>query len=215
MRQILFLSLIAILLTSSLGLGYLYLDEANKLSDLMTLTQNQQIRINELESTLSASRESWELVNITKSFGIGYDRAHISLVGTFRSLFTRIMVNETTTISGYIHQSEHAYIYSPRDNMTLRVTANLYESTRNVSIFIFDKPYDIGNYSKSPLASFEAKPDVFNEFYVVLPEMGWYKVFSSGTDNYLESYDSFISVEMLLYDGNNFIPFVIRTWELY
>ncbi|MCX6653657.1 MAG: hypothetical protein NTY03_00900, partial [Candidatus Bathyarchaeota archaeon] len=85
MRQILFLSLIAILLTSSLGLGYLNLDEANKLSDLMTLTQNQQIRINELESTLSASRESWELVNITKSFGIGYDRAHISLVGTFRS----------------------------------------------------------------------------------------------------------------------------------
>jgi hypothetical protein len=60
-------ALIALLLATTLGLGYLYINTNSKLSDLKTISNNQNTRINELESTLSASREALEMVNITKA----------------------------------------------------------------------------------------------------------------------------------------------------
>jgi hypothetical protein len=208
-------ALLALLLATTLGLGYLYINTNNKLSDLKTISNNQNTRINELESTLSASREAWEIVNITKSFGSSYERAHISLTGSYHSLYTTTNVNGTI-VNGYTHQPEYAYIYSPRDNMTLHITANLYESTRNIPIIIFEKPDDFASYSQPPLYTLEAKPDAYNEFNVVLLEKGWYSVSSMQRGFYSDpKLDYSIWVEMRLYDGVSFIPFVIRTWELW
>ena len=208
------LALLAILLVTTLALGYLYIDTSRRLSDLRTISNNQNTRINELESTLSASREAWEIVNITKSFGSSYERAHISLTGSYHSLYTTTNVNGTI-VNGYTHQPEYAYIYSPRDNMTLHITANLYESTRNIPIVIFEKPDEVASYSKPPLYSLEAKPDAYNEFNVVLPLKGWYSVSSMQRGFYYDpKYDYSIWVELRLYDGVSFIPFVIRSWEL-
>jgi hypothetical protein len=100
--------------------------------------------------------------------------------------------------------------------MTLRVTANLHESTRNIPIVIFKETDDLARYSKPPLISLEAKPDAYNEFNVVLSEKGWYSVSSFQIGFYSDpKYDYSIHVEMQLSDGISFIPFVIRTWELW
>jgi hypothetical protein len=213
MRQIFVLSLIAILLVSSLGLGYLYLDANTKLSDLKTVSNNQNTRINELETMLSASREAWEIVNITKSFGSSFESAEISLVATYHSLYPTIWANGTL-VSGKNHLPEYAYLYSPRDNMTLRINANVDDSTRNIPIWVFKETSPSGE-NRSLLVSFEAKPGAYNEFNVVLPVKGWYSVFSRDRVIYSDpSLDYYLSVEMRLYDGVGFIPFVIKTWNL-
>jgi hypothetical protein len=207
--------LVVLLLVTTLGFGYLYIDANSKLSDIQTTSNKQKSQINELESALSASREAWEMINVTKSFGIGFERAHISLVCSYTSLYTQINDNGTI-INGYMHQNEHVYICSPRDNMTLRVTADLHETTRSIPIVIFKGTSDDAGYSQ--LNSLEVKPDAFNEFTVVLPEKGWYSVSSSNAAFYpFREYDYgyVIHVEMELYDGVSFIPFVIRTLEFY
>ena len=132
MRQILVYAFLALLLVTSLGLGYLYVDVSSRLSDLKTVSTNQNNRIQELESTLGAYREAWELVNITKSYGSSMERAHISLVATYHSEYTTMQDEKGALISRYLHRPECAYIYSPRDNVTLHINANLLESTRNI-----------------------------------------------------------------------------------
>ena len=206
--------LAVLLLVTTLGFGYLYIDANGKLSDIQTTSNKQKSQISELESALIASHEAWEMINITKSFGIGFERAHISLVCSYTSLYTRINDNGTI-INGYIHQNEHVYIYSPRDNVILRVTADLHETTRSIPVVIFRGSDDAGY---SPLNSLEVKPDAFNEFNVVLPEKGWYSVSSSDAAFYpFREYDYgyVIHVEMELIDGVSFIPFVIRALEFY
>jgi hypothetical protein len=214
MRQILVYTTLAILLVTSLGLGYLYTDTNTKLSDLKTVSTNQNNRIQELESTLSAYRDAWELVNITKSYGSSYERAQISLTASYHSLYTTTINENGTLVSEYMHQPEYAYIYSPRDNTTLHINANLYESTRNIPITIFDSVEDVAaSYSKPPLYSLEAKPNTYNEYNVVLPMKGWYSVSSMQQVIYSDpKYDYNIYVEMRLFDGVSFIPFVIREW---
>jgi hypothetical protein len=100
--------------------------------------------------------------------------------------------------------------------MTLRINAALRESTRNIPIGVFKVTDDLSGQTTSTLARFEAKPDVYNEFSVVLPVKGWYYVISREglllTDPKL---DYNIHVEMRLYDGISFIPFVIRTWDFH
>jgi hypothetical protein len=161
---------------------------------------------------LSASREAWEIVNITKSYGSSFERAQISLAATYHSLYPEMYENGTL-LSGKDHIAEYAYIYSPRDNMTLRINANVDDSTRNIPIWIFKETDDLPS-NKSLLASFEAKPDVYNEFSVVLPVKGWYYVISREKVIYSDpNLDYSLNVEMRLYDGVSFIPFVIRTWD--
>ncbi|MCX6650011.1 MAG: hypothetical protein NTV61_11620 [Candidatus Bathyarchaeota archaeon] len=215
MRQILVFDLLAVLIVASLGLGYLYIDANTKISDLKTVSNNQNTRINELESMLSASREAWEIVNITKSYGSSYERAQISLVATYHSLYLEMYENGTL-LSGKDHMPEYAYIYSPRANMTLRINANVDESTRNISIWVFKEKDSLSGYNRSRLVGFEAKPDAYNEFNVVLPVKGWYYVFSRDRVFYSDpNLDYKINVEMRLYDGVRFIPFVIRIWNVY
>jgi hypothetical protein len=111
---------------------------------------------------------------------------------------------------------EYAYVYSPRDNMTLHINANVDYSTRNIPIWVFKEDDSLSGENRSQLVSFYAKPDVYNEFNVVLPVKGWYSVFSRDRPIYSDpSLDYYISVEMRLYDGVSFIPFVIRTWNFY
>jgi hypothetical protein len=221
-RFTLVLALLALLLVTSLGLGYLYMDTNRRLSDSETVSNNQITRINELEFMLSASREAWEIVNITKSFGGGLERVgvdpvvtKIALVAIYHSQGPTIYENGTL---GSIndHYPEYAYVYSPRANMTLRINAVLRESTRNIPIGVFKVTDDLAGHTTSTLARFEAKSDVYNEFSVVLPVKGWYYVISREgfllTDPKL---DYNIRVEMRLYDGISFIPFVIRTWDFY
>jgi hypothetical protein len=207
MKLSLVLALLALLIVTSLGLGYLYLDTNRRLSDLEYISNNQITRINELESMLGSSHEAWELVNITKSFGSGYNMAHISLMGFYDSIYGEI-VNVSITKSGYQHQNEYSLIYSPRDNMTLRITADLHESIRNIPIEIFDMS---AYKTQAPIYSLEAKPDAYNEFKVVLPVKGWYDVSSYREWFYSDpKYDYSLHVAMQLNDGTSFIPFVIR-----
>jgi hypothetical protein len=214
MRQILVYSFLALLLVTSLGLGYLYVDTDTKLSDLKTVSTNQNNRLQEFETTLSAYREAWDLLNITNSFGSSMERAHISLVATYNSEYITEQDENGALISRYLHRPECAYLYSPRDNMTLHINANLYESTRNIPIKIYDTLEDnAASYSKPPLYSLEAKPNAFNEYNVVLPVKGWYSVSSMQQVVYSDpKYDYNIYVELRLFDGVSFIPFVIREW---
>ncbi|MCX6654259.1 MAG: hypothetical protein NTY03_03955, partial [Candidatus Bathyarchaeota archaeon] len=60
--------LVVLLLVTTLGFGYLYIDANGKLSDIQTTSNKQKQQISELESALIASHEAWEMINITKSF---------------------------------------------------------------------------------------------------------------------------------------------------
>ncbi len=211
------------MLVATLGSVYLYAGASYQLSVSKALVLSQESQIGDLDSQirylvsmLNSSREASELLNITSSFGIGNGRAHISLVGVFSSLFSRGMVNGTTETYGYIHQSEYAYVYSPRENLTLRVSAYLYESTRSIPIRVFRGSIDTDPSSlSSPLITLEAKPGAYNEFNVVLPGKGWYSVSSFDSPFFSDpKYDYTIHVELMMLDGARSIPFVIRSWEL-
>lgn len=206
----------ATILVAALELAYLYIDASNQLADARTLARNQESQIANLDSKVNSLREASELLNVTSSFGIGFGRAHISLVGTFHSLLSKFVINSTTEREGYVHQSEYAYIYTPRGNVTLRVTANLYNSMRNIPIRVYSGSLDSDvSLSISLLYTFEAKPDTFNEFSFALPEKGWYSVSSFGIQSFGDPrYDYNIYVELMVLDRAKTIPFVIRSWEL-
>ncbi len=169
---------------------------------------------NRLESQLASAREAWDMVNLTRSYGVGFERAHISLVASYSSLYSQIPQNGTY-VNGYIHVNEFAQIFSPRANLTMRVTSSL-SSNRNITIYIFYKGLDddSSNQTHLPLYTLEVHPGNYNEFNVVLVEKGWYNISSFTYVSYPES-DYYIHVEMLLSDGISFLPFVIRSWEFY
>ena len=153
-------------------------------------------------------------MNITKSYGSSYERAQIALVATYHSHYPEIYENGSL-VSGKDHMPEYAYIYSPRNNITLRINANVDDSTRNIPIWVMKETDSLSDSNRSQLVNFEAKPDAYNEFNVVLPVKGWYMVFSRDRIIYSDpNLDYYLNVEMRLYDGASFIPFVIKTWNL-
>ena len=215
MKQAQIFALMITILVAALELAYLYIDASSQLENTRILASNQESQIVNLNSMVNSLREASELINVTRSFGIGFGRAHISLVGTFHSLLSKFMINGTMEREGYVHQSEYAYIYTPRDNVTLRVTASLYDSLRDVPIRVYSGSLDSGTNLTSLLYTFEVKPNAYNEFSVTLPEKGWYSVSSFGTLSFWDPrFDYNINVEMMMLDGVNSIPFVIRSWEL-
>ena len=60
--------LVVLLLVTTLGFGYLYIDANGKLSDIQTTSNKQKSQINELESALITSHEAWEMINARADF---------------------------------------------------------------------------------------------------------------------------------------------------
>ena len=154
------------LIVSGVGLVTLnnsYFDLLTRYMDASSQLNTQRSQIDELDTKLRASLESSELVDVMKSYGVGLERAHISLIANFDTFYSRMSVNGTF-VPVFIHHSESAHIYSPRDNMTIRVTANLRETTRNITIWIVSEGNASGNDPdvSTPLVSLEVKPDAFN-----------------------------------------------------
>jgi hypothetical protein len=202
------------LIVSGVGLVELnnrYIDLSGRYIDASNQISIQRSQIDVLDSKLSASVQSSELVDLMKTFGVGFERAHISLLGRFSTLYSRMLVNGTTE-GTFVHITEYAYVYAPRDNLTLRVTAHL-ESTRNIPITVFREEGEAASVNSTRLTSLEVKPDAFNEFYVELPTRGWYRVVCYAFSDPMEEYN--IYAEIMMIDGTQSIPFVLRTWEFY
>lgn len=209
------LALLAAILIVTLSLAWIYVDTNSRLSALTNVSDAQKAKINGLEFKINDYSEAWQLVNITSAYSHGVMRAQVTFEGVYASAFTKIMINNTKAMDGYLHEFEAAYIYAPRNNVTLRIVASLRETTRNIPIVVFRGTDDIAShYSKPPLFSLEAKPEVYNEFNIVLPEMGWYSVSSYRSVLYTDpKYDYYIRVAMWISDGGTDIPFVIRSFK--
>ncbi len=206
-----------ILIVALASVSALYFVQQRDYQSQLFAYQNQVTSLTErnsvLESELAPAREALEMMNLTRTFGVGFERAHISQVAAYTTLYARMLQNGTY-VPVYVHVNERAQFFSQRANLTLRVTANL-EAKKNITIVIYYTGLN-EDASDSPvyeqICSLVARPDAYNEFNVNLVERGWYYIVSDTRVIDPES-DYIIHVEMMLSDGNNFLPFVIRSWE--
>jgi hypothetical protein len=211
MKQILTLAIITLIATT-LGSTYLYLKTSDNLTNTQTLAE-KQIKI--LEEKLNATQETTELLDIAKRYGIGFDRAEVTILGAYSSMYSTMLTSNGTKIDSYAHQSEYAYFYSTRSNVTLQIRAELHQSNRNIRIDVFKGSME-NSSDRTLLYTCTAEPDTYNEFNLVLPSKGWYSISSFDYAVYPDSkFDYFIHVEFLILSKGSEIPFVVRTWNLY